>query len=96
MWHVELPDSSSRIAVNVTEFNLGSDCSYDYLAASIYTYTPGTLVNTINSGITFLIRKYKKVCSVALIAVMSPAVMRYESIYFYARSRVPFFFTQNP
>ena len=93
---MELPDSSSRIAVNVTEFNLGSDCSYDYLAASIYTYIPGTLVNTINSGITYLVRKYKKVCLVALISVMSPAVMRYESIYFYAGSRVPFFFTQNP
>ena len=56
VWHVELTDSSSRIAVNVTEFQLGSDCSYDYLAASIYTYIPGILIRT-NVRKQFLVKK---------------------------------------
>ena len=42
VWHVQLPDSSSRIAVNVTEFNVEykSICDDDYLEASIYTRNP--------------------------------------------------------
>ena len=37
VWRVQLPDSSSRISVNVTEFNLQnhSNCINDYLMVSI-------------------------------------------------------------
>ena len=41
VWHVQLPDSSSRIAVNFTEMELGYDldCDYEHLKVSIYTYS---------------------------------------------------------
>ena len=40
VWHVQLPDSGSRIVVNVTDFNLDYSCDNGNLEASIYLYRP--------------------------------------------------------
>ena len=58
VWHLQLPYSGNRIAVDVTEFDLEHvhDCIFDSLQVNYYTHMQRILFRIITPGISFLPR----------------------------------------